>query len=73
MLIEIINNKARRNLMDSKCRWRSDRLDDARSFREPLGQAKVMKIRQGGTLNHQGGITHEVLFSSSIVLGEILP
>ena len=67
--IEIINNKARHNLMDAKCRWRSNRLDGAVSFREPLGQTKVMKIRRGETLNHQGAITHEVccLFSSSIV------
>ena len=58
--IEIINNKARYNLMDAKCRWRSDWLDEAVSFREPLGQTKVMQIRQGETLDHQGAITHEV-------------
>ena len=46
--------------MDAKCRWHSDRLDGAGSFREPLGQTKVMQIRQGETLNHQGAITHEV-------------
>ena len=55
--IEIINNKARHNLMDAKCRLRSD---GAVSFKEPLGQTKVMQIRQGETLNHQGAITHEV-------------
>ena len=60
MTIEIINNKARHNLMDAKCRWCSDRLDGAVSFREPLGQTKVMQIRQGETLNHPGAITHEV-------------
>ena len=48
--------------MDAKCRWRSDRLDGAVSFREPLGQTKAMQIRQGETLNHQGAITHEVCF-----------
>ena len=58
--IEIINNKVRHNLMDAKCRWRLDRLDDAVSFREPLGQTKVMQICQGETLNHLGAITHEV-------------
>ena len=58
--IEIINNKARHNLMDAKCRWRSDRLDGTVSFREPLGQTKVMQIRREETLNHQGAITHEV-------------
>ena len=58
--IEIINNKARHNLMDAKCRWRFDRLDGAVSFREPLGQTKVMQIRQRETLNHHGAITHEV-------------
>ena len=58
--IEIMNNKARHNLIDAKCRWHSDRLDGAGSFREPLGQTKVMQIPQGETLNHQGAITHEV-------------
>ena len=46
--------------MDANCRWRSDRLDGAVSFREFLGQTKVMQIRQGETLNHQGAKTHEV-------------
>ena len=46
--------------MDAKCRWRSDRLDGAVSFRKTLGQKKVMQIRQGETLNHQGAITHEL-------------
>ena len=58
--IEMINNKARHNLMDAKCRWRSDLLDGTVSFRELLGQTKVMQIRQGETLNHQWAITHEV-------------
>ena len=58
--IEIINNKARHNLMDAKCRWCSDQLDGAVSFREPLGQTKVMQIRLSETLNHQGALTHEV-------------
>ena len=58
--IEIINNKAMHNLIDTKCRWRSDWLDGAVSFRESLGQTKVMQIRQGETLNHQGAITHEI-------------
>ena len=53
--------------MDAKCRWRSDWLDGAVSFREPLGQMKVMQIRQGETLNHQGA---SLLFSSSI---QVLP
>ena len=46
--------------MDAKCRWLSDQLDGAVSLREPLGQTKVMQIRQGETLNHQGAITDEV-------------
>ena len=58
--IEIINNKARQNLINAKCRWRSDRLDDAVSFWELLGQIKVMQIRQRETQSHQGAITHEV-------------
>ena len=56
----MINNIARHNLMDAKCRWRSDQLDGAVSFRELLGQTKVMQIHQGETLNYQGAITHEV-------------
>ena len=58
--IEILNIKARNNLINAKCRWHSDRLDGAVSFRESLGQTKVMQIRQGETLNHQGAITHKV-------------
>ena len=46
--------------MDAKCRWRSNLLDGAVSFREPLGQTKMMQIRQGEALNHQGAVTHEV-------------
>ena len=56
----MINNKARHNLIDAKCRWHSDQLDGAVSFREPLGQTKVIQIRQGETINHQGAITYEV-------------
>ena len=33
---------------DAKCRWRSDPLDGTVSFREHLGQKRVMQIRQGG-------------------------
>ena len=46
--------------MDAKCRWRSDWLDGAVRFREPLGQTKVMQIRQGEAINHQGAVTNEV-------------
>ena len=46
LYIEIINNKARHNLINAKCRWCSDWLDGTGSF-EPLGQTKVMQIRQG--------------------------
>jgi hypothetical protein len=59
-LIEIINNKARHNLIDAKCRWRSDWLDGAVNFWELLGQMKVMQIHQRETQNHQGAITHEI-------------
>ena len=58
--IEMINNKARHNLIDAKCRWLSDRLDGTGSFLELLGQTKVMQIRQGETQIHQGAITHKV-------------
>ena len=57
--IEIINNKARHNLMDAKCKC-FDGLDGAVSFRETFGETKVMQIRQGETLNYQGAITYEV-------------
>ena len=46
--------------MDAKYKWASDQLDGSVSFRETLGQTKVMQICQGETLNHQGVITHEV-------------
>ena len=58
--IEIINNKARHNLIDAKCRWRSDLLDGAGSFREPLGQTKMMQIRQRETQIHQRETTHKI-------------
>ena len=58
--IEIVNNKARHNLINSKCRWRSDQLDGAGSFREPLSQTIVMQICQRETQIHQGAIIHEV-------------
>ena len=47
-------------MIDAECRWRFDRRDGAGSFREPLGQTKVMQIRQRETQNHQGAITHEI-------------
>ena len=34
--IEVINNKARHNLIDAKCRWHLDRLDGSVNFWEPL-------------------------------------
>ena len=58
--IEIMTNKARHNLIYAQCRWRSDWLDGTGSFGEPLGQTKVMQIRQRETQNHQGTITHEI-------------
>ena len=57
--IEILNNKAMHNLINEKCRWRSDWLDGAGSFWEPLGQTHVMQIRKGETPNHQRAITHD--------------
>ena len=41
------------NLIDAKCRWRSNRLDGAGGNRELLGQRKEMKI-------HQVAITHDI-------------
>ena len=58
--IELINNKARHNLINAKCRWLSDRLDGAGSFWEKLGQTQVMQFRQMETPNQQGAITHEI-------------
>ena len=40
-------------------------LDGAVSFRELLGQKRVMQIPKGATLSHQGAITHEVYCSSA--------
>ena len=40
--------------------WLMQNADGTVSFRELLGQTKVMQIRQGETLNHQWAITHEV-------------
>ena len=51
--------------MDAKCRWRSNRLDGAVSFRELLGQKRMMQIRQGETQSHQWAMTHEVCGSSA--------
>ena len=42
-----------------------DQLDGTVSFRELLGQRKVMQIHQGETLSHQGAITHEFCCSSA--------
>ena len=54
--------------MDAKCRWRSDRLDGAVSFREPLSQTKLMQIRQGpagGDAKPPKAIAHEVCCSAA--------
>ena len=56
----MINNKVRHNLVNAKCRWPSNRLDGAGSFREPLGQTKVMQIRQRETQIRQRETTHEI-------------
>ena len=53
MTIEIINNKARHNLIDAKCRWRSDQLDGAGSF---LGTPWSNE----SDANPPGAITHEI-------------
>ena len=50
--IEILNIKARNNLINAKCRWHSDRLDGAGSFQELLGQTKVMQIHLGAIYQH---------------------
>jgi hypothetical protein len=44
-----MNNKARHNRIDAKYRWRSDWPEGAGSNSEPLGQTKVMQIRQRET------------------------
>ena len=63
-----MNNKARHNLIDAKCRWRSDRLDGAVSFWELLGQTQVMQIRERETQTTRAGGDNpwSLLFSSSI-------
>ena len=49
--IEIINNKARHNLMDAKCRWRSDWLDGGMSLRSNKSDANP----PGGDTKPPGG------------------
>ena len=68
-VIEMINNKARQILINAKYRRRSDWLDGAVNFWEPLGQTKVMQIRQRETQNHQGAVTHEVCCLAAQLFG----
>ena len=58
--MEIINNKARHNLIDEQCRWHCDRLDGAEMFREPLNQTKKMQIRQGGDIKPPAAQCEEI-------------
>ena len=67
MYIELYNNKdsdiynkwlTKYLTMQNVLRWCSNQLDGAVSFRELLGERKVMQIRQGE-------ITHEVCFLSA--------
>ena len=53
--IEIINNKARHNLIDAKCRWRSERLDGAGSFWEPAWLNESDANLPEGDTNPPGG------------------
>ena len=65
--IEIINYKARHNLMDAKYRWLSNQLDGAIIFREPLGQTKNDANPPGRDTKPPGGDNpRSLLFSSSI-------
>ena len=57
---EMINNKARHNLINAKSRWHSDWLNGAGIFWELLGQTQELQIRQRETPSHQGAITHEI-------------
>ena len=59
MHIEIINNKARHNLINAKYRWRFNWLDSAVSFWERLSQTKVMQICQREIQIFQRDTTHE--------------
>ena len=61
-VIEIINKKARHNLMDAKCRWRTDWLVGAGSFME---QNKRDANPLGGDTKPPGD-PWSLLFSSSI-------
>ena len=65
--IKIMINKAMHNLIDTKCRWRFDRLDGAVSLRKPLDQMIMMQICQRETQNHQEAIT-SLLFIISIYI-----
>ena len=57
-LLKIVE-KQQSQAQSDECSWRFDWLDGSLSFREPLGQMKVMQIRQGDTKPPEGG-THEV-------------
>ena len=70
--IEIINNKARHNLINAKCRWRLDQLDGGESFWEPLGQRKVMQIRQRKTQIYQWAITNEICCLSAQLIRHLI-
>ena len=65
LAIEIINNKVRHNMIDAKGRWRSDRLDGAESFWEPLCHTKVIQIHLRETQIYKGAITNEICCSSA--------
>ena len=59
------NDWLTKNLTMQKCRWHSDWLDGAVSFRKLLGKKRVMQIRHGETLSHQGAISNEICYSSA--------
>ena len=63
--IEILNIKARNNLINAKCRWHSNRLDGTGSCWELLGRTKVMEIRQRET-------THEIFCLADQNHGQII-
>ena len=68
----MINNKARHYLIDAKCRWRLDQLDGGESFWEPLGQRKVMQIRQRKTQIYQWAITNEICCLSAQLIRHLI-
>ena len=61
-----MNNKARHNLIDAKCRWRSDRLDGCEFLGTAWSNESDANPPEGDTKQPGGDNPCSLLFSSSI-------